>query len=331
MAITKRGNSWQAYVAVDGQRIRKSFSTEEDATVWEALARQAIKHGKPVPNAGSNTTTKTLSQAADAVYKMFWQGGKSDEKMVGYIRQLEQHFGSKYPVHEFTTEVLDNYILDLKAIRNSNATINRKLACISKILKYSKERGWIKEMPVVHRQKEGQNRIRWLTDQEEQTILDTLASWGKFDIMEAFIVSIDTGIRHSEMCRLKTTDLQPDGLYLGETKNGYPRLVPLTTRSKKVLEDRVQRLKSGRIFPKASRDWTRTTFNRMRNLLGMEDVVWHTLRHTTCSRLVQGGLPLVHVKEWMGHEAIQTTMRYAHLAPAHLHQGVSVLESRGVA
>ncbi|WNM60153.1 tyrosine-type recombinase/integrase [Candidatus Nitrospira allomarina] len=47
----------------------------------------------------------------------------------------------------------------------------------------------------------------------------------------------------------------------------------------------------------------------------MQDASWHRLRHTTASRLVMAG---VTVKEVLGHRNIQTTLRYAHLAPSHI-------------
>ncbi|HEY6290263.1 MAG TPA: tyrosine-type recombinase/integrase [Terriglobia bacterium] len=50
-----------------------------------------------------------------------------------------------------------------------------------------------------------------------------------------------------------------------------------------------------------------------------------TFRHTFASRLVMAGVPLRHVAELMGHSEIQTTMRYAHLAPAHLANAVELL------
>ena len=326
MTIKQRGSNWQADFMVEGQRHRRNFATQEDASAWEALARQAIKHGKPVPEMqGSSTTSQTLREACDACYAMFWQGSKSEDKQILMMGQLTKYFGPKFFIKDITTQAIDAFILSQKAESKANGTINRKLAALSKVLRYAHEVGKLKHMPVFHRQKEGQNRIRWITDEEEKQILDTLMQWGAYDVMDAAIVSIDTGMRHSEMCRIRQRDLCSEGLYIGKTKNGSPRLVPLTSRARKVLETRAK-VHEDIIFPHKTAEWTRSTWERVRNHLELEDVVWHTFRHTTCSRLVQGGVPLPHVKEWMGHKTIITTMRYAHLAPKHLQEVVGVLE-----
>jgi site-specific recombinase XerD len=41
--------------------------------------------------------------------------------------------------------------------------------------------------------------------------------------------------------------------------------------------------------------------------------------------LVQRGVPILLVKDWLGHEDIENTMIYAHLAPKALHSVVEVL------
>ena len=46
-----------------------------------------------------------------------------------------------------------------------------------------------------------------------------------------------------------------------------------------------------------------------------DKVVFHTLRHTFASWLVQAGVPLYTVQRLMGHKSIVMTQRYAHLAP----------------
>lgn len=53
----------------------------------------------------------------------------------------------------------------------------------------------------------------------------------------------------------------------------------------------------------------------------------HKLRHTYASHLVMMGVSLYYVKELLGHEHIETTMRYAHLAPGVLHGAVATLEA----
>lgn len=57
-----------------------------------------------------------------------------------------------------------------------------------------------------------------------------------------------------------------------------------------------------------------------------EQFVLHCLRHTTCTRLLNNGIDLITIKEWMGHADIKTTMIYMHLDPNKLAHAVKVLE-----
>ena len=54
--------------------------------------------------------------------------------------------------------------------------------------------------------------------------------------------------------------------------------------------------------------------------------VIHSLRHTCASRLARAGVPIVVVKEWLGHKDIQTTLRYVHMDTSALMVGVAALE-----
>ena len=44
---------------------------------------------------------------------------------------------------------------------------------------------------------------------------------------------------------------------------------------------------------------------------------FHTLRHTFASRLVQAGVSIYKVSQWLGHRSVNTTQIYAHLATGH--------------
>ena len=60
---------------------------------------------------------------------------------------------------------------------------------------------------------------------------------------------------------------------------------------------------------------------------GILEASFHTLRHTAASWMVQAGRPLAEVKEILGHKNINTTLRYAHLAPEHLRDSMAALDA----
>lgn len=48
----------------------------------------------------------------------------------------------------------------------------------------------------------------------------------------------------------------------------------------------------------------------------------HILRHTFAAHFIMGGGHIVTLKEILGHASLSMTMRYAHLAPEHLHEAI---------
>ena len=327
MSVNQRGASWQVDVKHKGKRVRAQFASYDEAIKYEEAARLALKEGKPVPPTGSASgQVTTLAQLFRKVYLLHWKGTKAEHKHLANIKLWERFLGSNISISEITTQVLDDYILMMKENNKANATINRHLATISKAMTYAADNRLISYKPKINRQKEGQGRIRYLSRDEEKAILNQLTSMGMDDLKDAFIVSIDVGCRFSELMKLTASDIKKQGVYLTDRKAGNHSVIPLTERARAILKRRAAFHPEGKLFP-YSGDWIRSPYTRVLNILGLDDVVWHTLRHTTCSRLVQGGMPLVHVKEWMGHKAIQTTMRYAHLSTAHLSSGVSILDS----
>ncbi len=58
-----------------------------------------------------------------------------------------------------------------------------------------------------------------------------------------------------------------------------------------------------------------------------QKVVFHTLRHTFASWLVEKGVPLYNVAKLMGHSTIDMTQRYSHLAPDSLRSAAMCLSN----
>ena len=141
---------------------------------------------------------------------------------------------------------------------------------------------------------------------------------------------IDLGCRVNELLGLEKRFIDWDNnqINFNERKNDKAVAVPMTNRVQSILRSYYRESKDcDTLF---SLDYTElnTIWQKARKDLGYEKKKFYTLhlcRHTCASRLVQRGVPLLLVKDWLGHEDIQTTMIYAHLAPKALHSVVEVL------
>ena len=110
-------------------------------------------------------------------------------------------------------------------------------------------------------------------------------------------------------------------------KGDRPRSIPMTKRVAAILkkrqEDKRQKPFNLTIY-QSDKAWAWA-----RKQIGLKDdneFIIHALRHTCASRLVNKGIDLYVVKEWLGHSSIQVTERYAHLSPRKLKEAVEVLE-----
>ena len=59
----------------------------------------------------------------------------------------------------------------------------------------------------------------------------------------------------------------------------------------------------------------RVFFRRYRRKAGIsEEFIVHSLRHSFATKLVEEGVPLVQIKELLGHNCIRSTMTYVQVA-----------------
>lgn len=67
-------------------------------------------------------------------------------------------------------------------------------------------------------------------------------------------------------------------------------------------------------------------FNRAKEKAGLKDITIHTLRHTYASHLANKGIPLLTIKDLLGHSDIKTTTIYSHLSNEHLQNAVKQID-----
>ena len=144
-------------------------------------------------------------------------------------------------------------------------------------------------------------------------------------------------MRRNEQHRLRwqDVDLARGIITIPHAKHGEKRYIPINSTAEVALRTLLARANgSPYVCPGPDGDrhrkWERW-FERCIRQTGIADFRWHDLRHTFASRLVMAGVDLRTVQELLGHKGIQMTLRYAHLAPAHLRDAVERLASERTA
>ena len=212
----------------------------------------------------------------------------------------------------------------------TNATINRHFAFLRHLFMLAVKDGKVQRNPVSGVKFLAEvKRTRFFNQSELDGIRNHLAEphWH----MVAF--AVETGLRREEQFQLRwdQVDLETGVVTIPLPKGGKTRHVPLSDQALAILRCFDSFLQSPWVFPSPKdplQHWNPQSlvnhvFMPALVKTGIKDGCWHTLRHTAASRRIMAGVDLVSVKEILGHRDIQTTLRYAHLAPGHLRDAVN--------
>lgn len=326
----KYGRRWMADVRSGGKRFRPTFKSEDEANAWEKAAKEAVSMGEPVPDPISFETHKNLSRLGNLfnfVVQTEWQSCRAASGLIQNGKDACSYFGFDRSVSSISMQEIASWKAKLIEKGLSNATINRKLSALSKMLHTAILAGVIDRAPKVKQLPEEKTKFRFLDHDEEEMLLNYFDHVDK-DFNDLCILLLDTGARLSEMLNVSFGDFTNNfqQVTFWHTKTNHPRTVPLTRRAKAVLERRFREFPDAP-FHNIQQAKFRSAWNKMRSTLaGFANVTPHTLRHTCCTRLVLGGVDIKRVMEWMGHKNISTTMRYMQIRPSALDDVVHVLE-----
>lgn len=272
--------------------------------------------------------THTLLTLLDRYGETLWEAGRHRDNVVAFLHDLYAMMPRK-EFSRFGQEDLDRLISALRLKGNSNATINRKISALSKLLRKAQKMGDIPSLPDFSRQKERAGRIRFLEIEEEDRLFSAIGARSEL-YRRLCIFLVDTGARLGEALGLRWNDVQGALATFWITKSGRSRSVPLTRRALEAIG--AARGRGLGPFAGIDPQQFRAVWKQAKEEAGFfqdKDLVPHVLRHTCASRLVRGGIDIRRVQMWLGHQTLQMTMRYAHLASADLALCVPVLERSG--
>ena len=277
-----------------------------------------------------NTKMPTLSEATNLVYKRRYNGEDSatnfliamkyNIKAIGNLQVnkiTKQHIKKLMDYHRFTR-------------KNSKQVTNTKVGYLKTVLDEMVEDGFIKDVSFPRRLKEKKQKVHYLTKDMEKKLLWYLSDNEQKKARDIVACLIDIGCRVNEFLGLEKrfVDYQNNQINFNERKNEQAVAVPMTDRVQEVLKPYYECCNDTDKLFDVDYSWLNYIWQNAREELGYADKKYYTLhlcRHTCGSRLAQRGVPLLLIKDWLGHKDIKTTMIYAHLQPLALHSVVEVL------
>lgn len=317
MFVRKRGNRWQARVAIKGYPEQvKSFESEASARAWGAGIEQRIQAG-----GYAHQELMTLAGALKRYLEDVSVTKKGVVQETSLVRRLLADPISDANLAKVRGVDIARYRDQMKAKGYAPATIVRHLALLSNVFTTAR-REWSVEVgnpvelvkkPIVRNE-----RSRRLSDTEIEAIL---RASGSRQLRSMIVLALETCMRRGELVGLSWGDLDlfKRVIHLRDTKNGRSRLVPLSRRAIQLLAEMHKERSDTEYVFGISKDSVSQAFERACARSGVLGARFHDLRREGISRLAERGFGIIEVAAVSGHRDLRTlSSRYIRLNIAEL-------------
>ena len=229
----------------------------------------------------------------------------------------------KKPMQEVTTKEIREFLM--KYLREEKKIGERSVNYYNSVIRFIYD--VTLDIPINQKQipmyKKKRRLPKILSDEELSIFFDACDNYMYKTI---FMLIYGTGLRISEAVALKVEDIDSKNMriFVRNGKGEKERYTVLPKASLKMLRKYYKMYKpkhpKGYLFlnregnpMKAER--LRVFFRRYRRKARIDErFIVHSLRHSFATKLVEKGLPLIQVKELLGHSCIRSTMTYVHVA-----------------
>lgn len=313
---------WYGATTHRGRRFRARFETKAEAVGYEAYV--AATGREPPGNLSVDASVPTFRSCADACKAAggpqgYWKAGK-DQSMLQRLDYVTAFFDAM-PITTVDNQAMQRLVTDLQRRPGlhkhagkplSPATINRYLDAASAVLTYA-----VESMRVLP-SKPKVPKIAGVISKREETISDAeelaVRQWmldNGYRVEELCIrFLVATGFRRGELMGLKREQVMEDHvvLYSYQTKGKATRTVYIEPE----LANEMRAILASGQLPDAFQ--LLRVFKKACEARGSSaELVLHSLRHTTATRLLSAGVDMRVVQQILGHKSITTTQRYTHV------------------
>jgi integrase/recombinase XerC len=237
-----------------------------------------------------------------------------------------------------------SYLQTVVALRP--ASINRHLVSIKRYIAWAVDAGMVARdtSRVVKLIPRTSQPPRHLTDREEEALITAVSQHGNLRDRTLLIVALHTGLRAEELCGLKREHVhlgRRSGRVTVYGKRNKYREVPLNSTARDALTTYLPTLahESAYLFPSRKRGETDGNLgpvgeralvyivNKYAEQARVRDLSPHDLRHRFGYRMAQT-VPLHRLAQLMGHDSLDTTLRYVRGTQQDLQQAVETISWR---
>lgn len=300
------------------------------------LRKQLTEHAK---------TSELQKQIDDYLHFCLYTKRLADLTVRAYETDLLQFhifLGEEYPevsgANMITKPILQRYIYAMNE-RYAVSSVKRKVACLKGFFSYLIEEEILEIDPFYHlhlKMREPRRLPNVMSLKEVKKILkaayddDEAASdflyWRDIAILETFFA---TGVRVHELCGLKYEDYNPrQSAFRIVGKGNKERVVYIANSEVSTALQNYWRLvkkyklKSDYIFlnkygQPLSTQAARNVVTKYTKLAGIKRTITpHAFRHSFATLLLEEGVDIKYIQEFLGHSSISTTQIYLHISAA---------------
>lgn len=328
MAIVRNGNYWYYEWKIDGKKVRRSSGFTVDQISKEVLrqdyepqAKAAVFKEYGILKPETSAHRMTLREGLEQMYLDRWQYNRTGLTSCKHIECIIEIIGNKC-LDEITKQDLLQVRRELTKRGLKGNTANRYMAAIGALLNHA-HKDWevIERVPPIPKDPNAEvRRNRTFTVEEEEAILAACDTLGDQDFKDYFTVLLYTGMRKGELLTLTWERVNFDTNIITipkvYSKTKKQKLILMTDEVREIL---LRRKQAGHPAPFScyTENMPLNRLERAIKVAGIreydedgENLVLHSSRHTTASRLVLEGVPLETVAELLGHASVQTTEKY---------------------
>lgn len=255
--------------------------------------------------------------------------------MLKYFVDIENINLSNISYNDLSKENVVNFLDYLEDVRNNSiVTRNQRLAAIHAFCRFvqfeePEYMSSLQEILEIPLKKSTQKIIGYLTPDAIKLLLEQPKLNQKNGLRDLLMLSLlyDTGARVQELLDIKIKDIRLDNPSIIKLygKGAKVREVPIMSNTKKLLKEYIiknkksseQYLFESSVNKKFSRkgicyiiDKYVSSARQVSNIIPAK-VNPHMFRHTKAMHLLQSGVNLIYIRDFLGHTDIQTTEIYA--------------------